>query len=237
MPLSGVRRPSGGPGPRRRRSSRRSKAPRRGPRGRAGRTDGSVRVPLEITLPELTQTPDDPPTVPNVVRANRLAGFFEKVAQLLRGRAHDHIRIAVYGDSNLTMDFMTGRMRRVLQREHGDAGHGFVALGRPWSHYRHMDILHGVKKGFMSYACSTTPVLDGIYGISGIAAESLYSGAKTWVETAGEDAPIGQRVSAFDIYYMKSTRGGTLTSTSTTPRTTPSRRRPTRSVWASITSM
>jgi hypothetical protein len=165
---------------------------------------------LAIKLPELTRDDRDPATVPDIVDEERLAPFFDKVARLMRGEASDHIRIAVYGDSNLTMDYMTGQMRRRLQLEFGDAGHGFVALGRPWSHYKHMDVLHDVKKGFDSYACSTDPAIDRMYGISGIAAESAYKGAKTWVATAGEDAPIGHSVSRLDIYYLKGKRKGTF---------------------------
>lgn len=163
---------------------------------------------LEVALPELKRDVRDPPEVPAVRDAELLAPFFDKVARLLRGRASDHIRIAVYGDSNLTMDYMTGQMRRLLQLEHGDAGHGFIALGRPWSHYKHMDIRHDVLKGFESYACSTAPTLDRIYGISGIAAESAYSGAKTWVATASETAPIGKSASHFSLYYLKGKRKG-----------------------------
>ena len=164
---------------------------------------------LEVDLPDIAVGGEDKP-VPDIVAPERLEPFYRKVAALLRGNADDHIRIAVYGDSNLTMDHLTGAMRRWLQLRHGDAGHGFVALGRPWSHYRHMDVRHDVGKGWTSYACSTDPIYDNRYGISGIVAESAYGGAKSWVATADEGAPIGRTASRFEVYYLRGPRWGSF---------------------------
>lgn len=146
--------------------------------------------------------------VPDIVDPKRLAAFFERAAAVLRGRSEDHVRIAVYGDSNLTMDFLTGQMRRTLQKTYGDAGHGFVSFGRPWSHYKHMDVRHNMGKGWQAIACSTDPVMDRLYGIAGIAAESMSLKARSWVETAPADAPIGQRASQFDLFFLKGKRWG-----------------------------
>lgn len=162
--------------------------------------------PARIVMPELAGAPEDPP-VPPIVDAERLAPFFERTALLFRGLASDHVRIAVYGDSNLTMDYQTGQMRRSLARGYGDAGHGFVALGRPWSHYQHMDVRHGVG-GFVSYAASTDPAWDQVYGLSGISAESSYGGARAWVATADESSPIGRTASRLAVYYAKGPRWG-----------------------------
>jgi lysophospholipase L1-like esterase len=165
--------------------------------------------PLEIEVPEVPMGKGDAP-VPPIVHDETLAPFLEKVARLLRGKAADHIRIAVYGDSNLTMDFLTGQLRRALQLEHGDAGHGFVALGRPWSHYKHMDVRHGVKGNITSYACSTTPTVGHVYGISGIAGESTGVGGKAWAATVDGDAPIGHEAGRFTVFYEKGDKRGTF---------------------------
>ncbi len=159
-------------------------------------------------LPEIPTGAVDPPLV-EVTDPELLSPFFERVARLLRGLADDHVRIAVYGDSNLTMDHLSGRMRRTLQLRYGDAGHGFVALGRPWSHYLHMDVRHDAA-GFVSYAVSTAPVPDGAYGMSGIAAESLYGGAKSWIATAHAGAPIGTTASRFEVFFMRGPSWGTF---------------------------
>ena len=161
---------------------------------------------MEVAWPTLNI--DAAPPVPPLVRPETLAPFFDKVARLLRGKAKDHIRIAVYGDSNLTMDFTTGQMRRVLQQRFGDAGHGFVALARPWSHYQHMDVRHGVRGSIESFACSTHPAYDQLYGISCIAGESRARGASAWVASAQEGAPIGRAVDHIEVFYARSKRFG-----------------------------
>jgi len=160
--------------------------------------------PLTIALPELIETDIDAPLPEIEDAADNLHPFYEKLARLLRGGADDHLRLAYYGDSNLTMDWITGEMRRVLQTEYGDAGHGFVALGRPWPWYRHMDVEHGLRGGsWKSYAVSTARVRDRLYGHSGIAAQSLHRGATTWVATAPEESPIGRTADGFKVYYLK----------------------------------
>lgn len=153
--------------------------------------------------------PFDPPRVA-IARPEELQGFYEALARLVRRRADDHVRLAVFGDSNLTMDLPTGRLRRKLQRRFGDGGHGFVALGKPWSHYRHMDVLHGVVSGWQSYAITTKPTGDGFYGLGGIVAENQWQGAITYVETAPAEAPVGVTASRFDFFYLERPSGGSV---------------------------
>ena len=62
----------------------------------------------------------------------------------------------MYGDSNLTADYLTGRLRRQLQARFGDGGHGYVALSRPWEWYSHNDVHHdGDWKKWKAVATST----------------------------------------------------------------------------------
>ena len=145
------------------------------------------------------QTNQDPPLVP-IANGDRLAHFYAKVAALLRGEAQHSIRIAVYGDSNLIQDFQTGQMRRRLQARFGDAGHGIVSVGRPWWAYVHMDVKHG-SKGWTTYAVSTDPAPDRLYGLTGISADSFGTRSAAWVETARKDAPVGVTADTFDIFY------------------------------------
>ncbi len=160
---------------------------------------------LHVELPVLAEVKGLPPNdVPPIVDTSGAAldHFRDKLARLLRGQAKDHVRIAVYGDSNLTRDFTTGGMRRLLQGKYGDAGHGFVALGRPWSHYKHLDVRHGPRFGFASYAVTTHSIGDGGYGYSGIAAESMQTGASAQVGTV-DDGPVGRRAGRAGVFYLK----------------------------------
>ena len=88
--------------------------------------------PLEVEPVEIITTPFDLPLPPLIdSEARGLASFYRRFAELLRGKANDHVRIAFYGDSNLTEDLLTGEMRRVLQARYDDAGHGYVAFDKP----------------------------------------------------------------------------------------------------------
>lgn len=150
--------------------------------------------------------------VPAIVDPNHtMEGFFDRVARLVRGNATDHVRIGVFGDSNMTMDWITGEMRRTAQGEYGDGGHGYVALGRPWNWYRHMDVRSGHDPlDYTPFAVSTRPSPEQCYGYAGIAARSERPGAVTWVATAEASSPIGTRASEFDAYFLRKPKGGTF---------------------------
>ena len=140
-----------------------------------------------------------------------LAHFYRRLAELARGTAKDHVRIGVYGDSNMTMDFITGQMRRTLAGRYGDAGHGYIAFGRPWPWYLHQDVRHDInQRAWRQITTSTHQVADGQYGFANIAAESSAAGATAWVQTAPDASPIGQRVSQFDVYYLKGPARGSF---------------------------
>jgi lysophospholipase L1-like esterase len=156
----------------------------------------SPRTPIEIFS-------DPPPPI-----EGDLGTFFEALARLARGNASTHVRIAAFGDSNLTMDYPTGHLRRILQTRYADGGHGFVALGQPWSHYQHMDVVHGIVSGWRAYAITTSPVGDGLYGLGGIAVENQWQGSHTMFATAKESAPVGRSASHLGVFYLKRKRGG-----------------------------
>jgi hypothetical protein len=138
-----------------------------------------------------------------------LARFHRALARLLRGRAKDHLRIAVIGDSNTTEDFLTGALRRPLQRALGDAGHGYVALAKPVPGYFHQDVRHGLIEDVWSVrAISQVRLDDGVYGFGGVAAISKGGGAKTWVETALASAPVGTRIDRVEVLWADRLGGG-----------------------------
>jgi hypothetical protein len=153
----------------------------------------------------------DPPVVDIDDTNASLTRFFEHTEDLLRGRTREPVRIAVYGDSNGTMDYITGEMRRVLQTSHGDAGHGFVALSRPWEWYRHQYVVADYQKdAWNAYTVTTrpTPSLDPWYGQGLIVAQSHQTGAAAWVATAPESSPVGTRVSRVEFWYLVWPPGG-----------------------------
>lgn len=179
------------------------------PQGAPASTCSPVAIPPEPPgLPVIVSpVPADPVPITN---AAAMKGFYEAFDRLLRGKATDSVRIAVFGDSNLTMDYQTGRLRRRMQRWFGDAGHGFVALSKPWSHYLHMDVEANVNAGWTSYAITTKPTNDSHYGLAGIVAENDQNGAKAWAKTAKEGSLVGTTCSRFDVYYVSRPKSGAL---------------------------
>ena len=152
---------------------------------------------------------------PIVDKTGSLASFEDKLLALARGgsgaNAQRPIRIGFYGDSNLTSDFMTGHLRRELQARFGDAGHGYVALARPWAWYSHEDVHHhGTWPLFHQFDCTTDPVVGHRYGFANIASESAKPGAAAWVATADAAAKVGKTASRFEVYYLKQPKGGTF---------------------------
>jgi hypothetical protein len=168
--------------------------------------------PVRLTLPPpVTLANHDPPLVDIDDAHDSLERFFERTTRLLRGRAEGAVRIGVYGDSNGTMDLMTGEMRRALQVAHGDAGHGFVALARPWAWYRHQYVVADYDdRAWDAFTVTThpTPALDPWYGQGLIVAQSKQTGARTWVQTAPDGAPVGAHASAFEVHYLAWQPGG-----------------------------
>jgi lysophospholipase L1-like esterase len=153
--------------------------------------------------------------VPDIVdEAHRLAPFWEKLAMHERGRgvATRPLRIGIYGDSNLTSDFISGHLRRVLQERYGDAGHGYISLARPWGSYRHEDVvMAGFWPMFKQWAPTTHVAGDKQYGFANMAAESNEIGAAAWAATTKDaKAKVGQNVSRFELYYLKQPHGGSF---------------------------
>ncbi len=139
-----------------------------------------------------------------------MSHVYERLASLLRGRARDHVRIAVYGDSNMTMDYLSGQMRRVLQRRFGDGGHGYITFAKHLL-YHHEDVEQGGgSAGWVDFTISNNPTPDGAYGFGMVAAQSYGAGATAWVSTAKDTAPIGRTVGRFDVYYLKRPGAGTF---------------------------
>ncbi len=162
--------------------------------------------PLAIELPDLIKTDIDVPVPPLVDESGggQMAPFYEKLARLARGRAQRPVRIAMYGDSNLTRDTISGELRRTLQRAFGDAGHGWIAVVKPWPWYIHTDIRHyDDAKGWRPLDMSTDQIIDRRYGFAGLAAQPRYGHARAVIETAAAGAPVGTRASRIEVWYLQ----------------------------------
>ncbi len=135
-----------------------------------------------------------------------LRRFFEALARLEDGRAHDDVRVELFGDSHTAADYETGPMRRALQGRFGDGGRGFLEVGRPWKWYVqegvHLDGMsgwvaergHPARGGFVG---------DGMYGLVGVSIESSRAGARAWTD-------LSAHASRIEIAYLERPGGGSV---------------------------
>jgi lysophospholipase L1-like esterase len=132
-------------------------------------------------------------------------------AQLAKTKAKEKgavTRVMHYGDSVITSDYISGTMRRRLQTEFGDSGHGFILTANPWEWYFHNDVAHGASEGWSSSRITGPTVKDAMYGLGGVTFTG-HPGSTAWFSTAeGAKAKYGKKVSRFDVYYLETPTGG-----------------------------
>ncbi|MEZ4266910.1 MAG: GDSL-type esterase/lipase family protein [Myxococcota bacterium] len=119
-------------------------------------------------------------------------------------------RIAHWGDSAIGADGMTSVTRRLLQREFGDSGHGFILVESGTDWYLHKDIRYGQA------AWKAIKIIDAVdprgrYGYGGVQSRG-YQGANAWFATVTE-GPVGRNVGRFDILYQTGPKYGDLSVT------------------------
>ncbi len=129
--------------------------------------------------------------------------FFAALNQTQNGKGI--VRISHYGDSPITGDMITSTVRRKLQLQFGDAGHGFVLLAKPWGWYQHLGVRHEAS------GWESDPMFigkgDHRFGFGGASFTARSVGATANFSTADE-GEIGRNVSAFDIYFLAQPGGG-----------------------------
>jgi lysophospholipase L1-like esterase len=135
-----------------------------------------------------------------------LDAFYTSLANTKAGKPAAVTKILHYGDSVITSDYVSGTMRRKLQAEFGDAGHGFILIANPWEWYFHNDVAHGSGEGWSSSRINGPTTKDGAYGTGGVTFTGTL-GAMAFFGTA-ERGTFGKRVSRFDVYYLETPNGG-----------------------------
>ena len=113
-------------------------------------------------------------------------------------------RILFYGASHVAADFMSGHIREVLQRQFGDAGHGFIVPVRPWRHYRHLGMDVANSRHWDTARVTANETESDYYGLAGVYAETDSRRAYGRVDT--ED----NKASRFELFYLRQPEGGVL---------------------------
>ena len=145
------------------------------------------------------------PTDAFLAQPMALDRFYTRVAASLRGEG-GVIRVAHYGDSLITSDYLSGTARRLLQRDLGDGGHGFLAIANPWEWYFHNDVAHAASRGWRQSRITGPLARDHAYGPAGVVFRGN-PGASAVFGTA-KDGPFGRNVSRFVLLYAARPGGG-----------------------------
>ncbi|HWZ91616.1 MAG TPA: hypothetical protein VNW92_22295, partial [Polyangiaceae bacterium] len=106
---------------------------------------GSERQAGDVALPVIDAA--EPPLPLTDVSGRALSGFFRALTATAHKRTHAITRIAHFGDSIVVSDLVSGTLRRKLQAEFGDAGHGFMLIANAWPAYFHNDVTRYATAG------------------------------------------------------------------------------------------
>lgn len=176
----------------------------------------------ESVAANLGDEPEEPPPGPLVQIAPReyagieveiedptgrgMRPFYEALRRTALAEEGAITRIAHYGDSSIATDLITHTVRRRLQRRFGDAGHGFMLMGRGYLPYRHRDIVHSASGDWMLREIVRNHDPAGLYGFGGIQFRGRPGG---WSRFATVDeGPVGTHISRFEIWFQRHRRGG-----------------------------
>ncbi len=125
--------------------------------------------------------------------------FFQALERTERRQSGASTKIVHYGDSPTTADMITGDARILLQRQYGDAGHGFSLIAKPWAWYEHRGV--GLSAiGWRIDSATQSQVRDGMFGLGGV---SFYSGGGAATHIRLRDPTH----TALEVSFLR-TRGG-----------------------------
>jgi lysophospholipase L1-like esterase len=132
--------------------------------------------------------------------------LYEKFTALDAKQPGTVARIAHFGDSIVVSDFVSGQLRRNLQRRFGDAGHGFVLVANAWPSYLHWDVERYATAGFRVRTIVGPYAQDGGYGLGGVA----FRADKNVLARFGtaKHGDFGRKVSRFLVSYAEEPHGG-----------------------------
>lgn len=177
-----------------------------GPAVDKGHSKGPIAAVAERPLENVATAPTPQPIIdPD----SSLDSFYRALANTAARAPGALTRVVYYGDSIVASDYITGTLRRALQSEFGDGGHGFVLMADAWPSYFHNDIYRLSTRGFEVSRVVGPYNQDGFYGLGGVSFTAA-TGVRARFGTA-EKGDYGRRVSRFEVNYLEYPGGGDLT--------------------------
>jgi hypothetical protein len=171
----------------------------RGPIAKGGKGDDTVIAPA-VDEKKPPRSIEDP---------KALDKFFAKLTRVESKQDKATANILYYGDSIVASDFVTGKLRRMLQNRFGDAGHGYAIIANAWPGWFHIDVSRKADANWMVSTCVGPYAKDGLYGLGCASFTARYKGI--WSQFATADvAKWGRSVSRFELEYLMQPGGGAL---------------------------
>ncbi len=156
---------------------------------------------------EVPRVDAEAPPLPIVDTEDSLGHFYRSLKRTAAKRDKAVTRITYFGDSLVASDYVTGTLRRLLQKQFGDAGHGFVLMADAWPSYFHNDVERFASRGFKVSRIVGPYASDGLYGLGGVSFEAPPGVRARFSTVAGE---FGSAVSLFRVLYLQQPHGGKL---------------------------
>jgi lysophospholipase L1-like esterase len=135
--------------------------------------------------------------------------FFDKLMAAERKDDGAIVRIVYYGDSIVASDFITGKLRRMLQTRFGDAGHGYAIAANAYAGWFHLDVARKASDQWKASRCIGPFAEDSLYGLGCASFIARKPDEYFMMGTADKD-DWGRKVSHFDVEYLKQPGGGDL---------------------------
>jgi lysophospholipase L1-like esterase len=135
--------------------------------------------------------------------AGAMESFYEALRRVENGEPGAQVRILHYGDSPTTADLITADTRAALQKQFGNAGHGFCLIAKPWAWYEHRGVsLSG--GGWKIEPANQSESRDGLFGLGGV---SFRGGPGAWSRVVLRETGH----TSVEISYLKMPGGGSFT--------------------------
>ena len=169
----------------------------------------AVEAPVTAGAPSAAPPEKKPPRSLEDPGGKALDAFYAALLAVERKERGAIARVTYFGDSIVASDFVTGTLRRRLQRRFGDAGHGFMLMANAWPGYFHNDVARFAAPGWQVSRVVGPFARDGLYGLGGVSFRSEGPGVFSRFATAPSGA-FGRNVSKFVLDYLEQPGGGSI---------------------------
>ncbi len=135
--------------------------------------------------------------------------FYDKLLLVEQKQPGALARVVYYGDSIVASDFITGKLRRLLQSRFGDGGHGYALVANAFPGWFHIDVARRSSDQWKTSRCIGPYAEDGLYGLGCVSFVARKPDEWFSMGTADRDE-WGRRVSRFELEYLEQPGGGSV---------------------------